>query len=635
MLRGVHGGQVLVSAHPAYVLRNEGYRRTWETILSTIPQILAPRGKGDYSRPTGPELRKTLAQLSRAEAVAIDLETTGLDPFRGKIKTVGLSWRHGQGISFPFDATPKALVSFLRSPCPKVFHNGQFDACWFLQHLGVYPRNVVWDTQLAARLRDENDPASLKVLALSMTDMGPYADEIDQKVKDQGGWENLTFDDLWLYNAKDADATLRLFEQQRLDPYLAEEMVSLLQEQETLVRMRVRGMGIESGRISAVQAEVDSEINGIVTRMRELPAVKVFEGRHGALNPASPQQVRLLMEGCLALPLTIRSRKTQVASTGKEQLRAVRDFHPFVPLLEEYRKTVQIRKNFLVPLAATATNGRLHPEWRLGGTRTWRLACAQPNIQNIPKIPRIRQLFLSKPGHAFIAADYSQAELRVVASLSGEEAMIRAFHAGVDAHTATASALFNVPLNAVTEAQRAEGKRCNFAVVYGISPEGMEQKFGIPVETAQDMLRRLWLSMPAVSAWLEVVEEQAKKEGISVSPFGRVRHLPDAMNGRERKLQAHALRQACNFPPQHAAAELTLRAMVRLDAALPGTLVAQIHDSILLECRSDALDESVGLVRTIMQDASCAPWLKVPLVADVKVGDAWHEMENVDADPEE
>lgn len=640
MRRLLLGGdaRVLISAHPAYVLRNEGYRRAFEDVLATIPAVI---GNGitveqSYLRLEGQELRKFLHVFGsqQKDPVAIDLETTGLNPFRGKVKSVAVSVAPGEAVCFRPEAAPHALRAFLRSPVPKVFHNGQFDAAWLLHHLGVYPANIVWDTQLGAQLKDENGPAGLKVLALRHTDLGAYADEVQEKVREKG-WENLTFEDLWEYNCKDADATLRVYEVQKEDAYLRQELPAILRQQETLVRMRVRGMTLDVPGTATAQREIDAEIEAKVAEMRALPAVKVWEKRHEkALNPASPAQIRQLMEGTLGLPFQIRSRKTGVASTGKESLRQLREYHPFVSLVEEYRKTIQLRKNFLVPLLATQVEGVLHPEWRLGGTRTWRLSCADPNIQNIPKNPRIRKLFRPRPGRAFIAADYSQAELRVVASLSGEEALIRAFRAGVDAHTATASALHGVPLHAVTPSQREEGKRCNFAVVYGISPEGMHQKFGLPIERAKAMLRQLWESMPAVARWLDEIHEKVQATGEVFSPFGRIRRLPDAQ-GRDRRLVEHALRQAGNFPPQHAAAELTLRAMVRLDRLLPGNLVAQIHDSILIECPESTLDEVVGQVRTTLEDTSELPWLTVPLVVDVKVGDAWHEMESADADPEE
>lgn len=359
-----------------------------------------------------------------------------------------------------------------------------------------------------------------------------------------------------------------------------------------------------------------------------MPTIKTFESVHGPFNVASADHVRHLVCGILGFAGGRRSRKTGNASVNKDWLEQHQGQHPILKILRELKPALKYEGNFIANIESQVIEDVVHPDWRIGGARTWRISCSAPNLQNLPKGP-IRGIFAARPGKILIENDYSQIELRVLASLAREEGLLEVFAQGGDPHRATAQRIFKK--QAVSDKERSIGKRLNFGTVYGISATGLRDKFGIPLDEGEESLKLYWASHPAIHAWKDRQEDLLEEYGCVYSPFGKVRHLPETTTeDYERRA-----RQAGNFPVQSGAGEITLNAMLAFErSGLPGVTVLQVHDSIVVE-----VDENIGLDRRYREDLRKVltdlryPWLLTQLAVDTKYGHAWGDMEDEKAEP--
>ncbi|HEX5463035.1 MAG TPA: DNA polymerase, partial [Steroidobacteraceae bacterium] len=261
---------------------------------------------------------------------------------------------------------------------------------------------------------------------------------------------------------------------------------------------------------------------------------------------------------------------------------------------------------------------------------TGRLSSSDPNLQNIPirttEGRRIRQAFIAPPGSLLLAADYSQIELRIMAHLSGDEGLLRAFAEDRDVHQATAAEIFGVPLDAVSGDQRRLAKTINFGLIYGMSPFGLARQLGIDRTSAQQYVERYFARYPGVKRFMDETRARARETGYVETVYGRRLYLPD-IRSSNRSLQQYAERSAINAPMQGTAADIIKRAMIAVDAwcareDAPARLIMQVHDELVLEVRSDALEQVAGAVRERMTSAA---ELRVPLRADVGTGANWDE----------
>jgi len=321
------------------------------------------------------------------------------------------------------------------------------------------------------------------------------------------------------------------------------------------------------------------------------------------------------------------SWKSGAASITKEFLKQNARDNPPVDCLLRWRSALKYGGSFIDPLERNiCPDGRVHPEWKVGGARTWRLSCSNPNLTNPPSVPELKRIIVASPGCAIVALDYSQIELRVLASLANEVPMIEGFKRGEDPHRATTRRLLE--RDDVTDKEREIGKRLNFGTVYGIEAHGLRTKFGIPTATGEAMLKRFWESHPAITRWMQEQKDRLLEHQCSVSPYGKVRHLP--IIGGEQEL-ARLIRQASNFPVQSAAAEITLDAMLLMEAALKkmrAWFVAQIYDAVYIECPLSQVGEVSAYAQETMEGmAARIAWLRTPLAVDVKTGPSLGELE--------
>jgi DNA polymerase-1 len=364
-------------------------------------------------------------------------------------------------------------------------------------------------------------------------------------------------------------------------------------------------------------------------------ALRDLEGRiHAAaglaFNVASPRQVGEVLFEKLNLPVQKRTSKTKSYSTDSEVLEALRDAHPVVGLLLDHRMLAKLKGTYVdtLPEQVDPATGRIHAAFHQTVAATGRLSSSDPNLQNIPARggwgPRIRRGFLAAEGHLFAGADYSQIELRMLAHLSGDEALARIFTEGRDIHTATASEVFGVGPPFVTPDMRRQAKAVNFGILYGMGPFGLARELGVPQKEAKAFIERYFARFPKVRAYVDGVVESVLSAEEVTTILGRRRLFPGIARAA-KPLQQALIRQAVNTTVQGSAADLIKKAMVEVEPRLPAgaRLVLQVHDELIVEAPEALAQEAAGILKDSMESALS---LKVPLVAGTSIGRRWSDL---------
>ena len=391
-----------------------------------------------------------------------------------------------------------------------------------------------------------------------------------------------------------------------------------------LSRMERRGALVDSGLLG----EQSRELAG---RMEEL-AAQAFAAAGEAFNLGSPKQLQEILYDKLEMPALRKTQKGQ-RSTAEPVLQelASRGFE-LPAIILDHRSLSKLKSTYTdsLPLEINQRTGRIHTSYNQAVAATGRLSSADPNLQNIPirtaEGRRIRRAFVAPPGKKLVAADYSQIELRIMAHLSRDDGLLRAFDSGDDIHRATAAEVFGGSLEDVTDDQRRSAKAINFGLIYGMSAFGLGQQLGVTRHVAEEYIARYFQRYPGVHVFMERTRAQASDDGFVETVFGRRLYLPE-INDRNRMRRQAAERAAINAPMQGTAADIIKRAMVAveafcLDSSLDAAMIMQVHDELVLEVAESAVAEVVDEVRTCMSEA--AP-LSVELVVDVGVGDNWDE----------
>ncbi|MBQ3108313.1 MAG: DNA polymerase I [Clostridia bacterium] len=346
-------------------------------------------------------------------------------------------------------------------------------------------------------------------------------------------------------------------------------------------------------------------------------------------NPLSHRQLGTILFEKLGLP--VQKKIKTGYSTNAEVLERLQDMHPIVPLVQEYRFLSKIKSTFIDGLLAlTSEGGRIHSRFNQNVAATGRISSAEPNLQNIPVRTalgrEIRKAFIASPGNLLVGADYSQIELRLLAHMSGDEGMIRAFNSGADIHASTAAEVFGVPLSEVTKEQRSAAKAVNFGIVYGISDYGLAQNLGISRAQASEYIKKYFERYPGVQAYLKESVASAKRDGYAKTLLGRRRELPELKSGNFNT-RSFGERVAMNMPLQGTAADIIKLAMIRVHDALEreglkAKLILQIHDELILDTHEAEVEQVKELLRREMENVM---QLRVPLSADVNVGRSWYD----------
>jgi DNA polymerase-1 len=321
-------------------------------------------------------------------------------------------------------------------------------------------------------------------------------------------------------------------------------------------------------------------------------------------------------------------------STSAEVLEALRGKHPVVDWILEYRELSKLKSTYLdaLPQEVNPETGRVHTSYNQTGSVTGRIASSEPNLQNIPirtDIGReVRKAFIASPGYWLLSADYSQIELRIVAHMSDDQAMLAAFRAGQDIHAATAAAIYGVPLEAVDKAQRRRAKSINFGLIYGMSAFGLTRATDLTLAEAEDFVEAYFRKFPGVKRYLDGVRRLAAEQGYVETLMGRRRYFPGLKNQSDRNTRNREEREAINAPIQGTAADIMKIAMIRLppalkQAGLSGRMILQVHDELVIECPEKELTQTAAIVQKVMAGAA---QLKVPLLTEARYGPNWDQM---------
>jgi DNA polymerase-1 len=429
------------------------------------------------------------------------------------------------------------------------------------------------------------------------------------------------------YAAEDADVTLRLHH--ALWPLLEGEPTLLKVYEEIEIPLVPVLAGMEQRGVLIDVNELRMQSQQLGKRMHELQQ-EAFKSAGRDFNLDSPKQLQAILFDELGLPAKLKTPTGQ-PSTNEEALDAIADDHPLPRLILEYRGLAKLRSTYTEKLAEIVNprTGRVHTSYHQGAVATGRISSNDPNLQNIPvrteEGRRIRQAFIAPQGCKVMAADYSQIELRIMAHLSGDEGLVRAFQEGGDIHRATAAEVFGLAPEDVTSNQRRAAKAINFGLMYGMSAFGLARQLGVDRGEASDYMARYFARYPGVHAFMEATRERAHRDGYVQTLFGRRLYL-DNLTARNQALRAGAERAAVNAPMQGTAADIIKRAMISVADWLKDRddahMLMQVHDELVFEVRADAVDPVREEVRARMSGAAT---LSVPLIVDVGVGDNWDE----------
>ena len=389
-----------------------------------------------------------------------------------------------------------------------------------------------------------------------------------------------------------------------------------------LYKMEKSGMLIDRAYFQNLKKEYNLEVNRLEKEVYDL-ADKEF-------NLNSPIQLSEILFTDLRLPTKGIKKTSRGYSTGAKELEKLKDLHPIIPKIVEYREAAKLLSTYIAPIPDLADqNDRIHTTFTQNVTATGRLSSVSPNLQNIPvrtgEGKRIRAGFIAPEGKVLVSADYSQFELRLAAILSNDENLIKDFNSGIDIHTKTASEAFKVPFDQVSKEQRRAAKVVNFGILYGMSVKGLSEAANMTIAEAKNFIDNYFNLRAPIKQKLNEILEQAREEGYVETFYGRRRPTPDVKSTNFIIRQA-AERAAANMPIQGTEADLMKRAMISVDKALPdgAKLIMQVHDSLIVECDKNISKDVANILQTKME--SVAPELKIKLAVDVTIGHNWGEL---------
>jgi len=585
-----------------------------------------------------------LEKLKAAELFAFDTETTSVDYMKAKL--VGLSFciEAGKAAYVPLthdyidapeqlelDWVLEQLKPLLESEtCLKVGQNLKYDAN-VLSHYDIVMQGIAFDTMLesycfnSVATRHNMDALADKYLGYKTV----HFEDIAGKGAKQLTFNQIEIEKAGHYAAEDADITMRLH--QAIYPQLANipSQLSVFTEIEmpllpVLARMEQHGVLIDCDMLA-------EQSQSIGARLAELE-IEAHNLAGKSFNLSSPKQLQVILFEELEIPV-IKKTPKGAPSTAEEVLQELALTYPLPKVILENRGLSKLKSTYTdkLPLLVGATTNRVHTSYHQAVTATGRLSSTDPNLQNIPirseEGRKIRLAFIAPKDHKIVAIDYSQIELRIMAHLSDDPGLVKAFSEGKDVHKATAAEIFAVPLDEVTTDQRRSAKAVNFGLIYGMSAFGLAKQLNVPRHTAQAYMDKYFERYPNVSQYMEDTRQKATETGYVETLFGRRLYLPDinAKNGMRKKA---AERAAINAPMQGTAADIIKKAMLAVDAWILEQndprikMTMQVHDELIFEIHQDIVEATTATLVEIMNNAIT---MSVPLIAEAGIGDNWEQ----------
>ena len=586
-----------------------------------------------------------LQRVQAADLVALDTETTSLDEMRAEIVGISFSVTPGEAAyiplrhsgpdapeQLPFDEVLARLKPWLENPKhAKLGQHVKYDRHVFANH-GIEVRGYVHDTMLQSYVLEVHKPHGLASLALRhLGRQGINYEDLCGKGAHQIPFAQVEVAKAAEYSCEDSDQTLdvhqKLWPQLQADSQPGKGLRFIYEleiaSSEALYRIERNGVLIDAPTLARQSHELGSRIHALEQEAYEI-AGQPF-------NLASPKQLGEIFFDKLGLPV-IKKTATGARSTDEEVLEKLAEDYPLPAKILEHRGLSKLKGTYTDKLAQLAhpATGRVHTHYAQAVAVTGRLSSNDPNLQNIPiRTPegrRVREAFVAPAGHVIASADYSQIELRIMAHISGDEALLRAFHEGIDVHRATAAEVFGLEASQVSSEQRRYAKVINFGLIYGMSAFGLAKALAIDNTAAKNYITRYFERFAGVKRYMDDTREQAKVQGYVETVFGRRLVLPDIQNAKGAKLSALE-RQAVNAPMQGTAADLIKLSMVAVQKALDEQqratkMIMQVHDELVFEVPEAEVDWLKAEIPRLMAGVA---ELKVPLLAEVGVGPNWDQ----------
>jgi len=592
---------------------------------------------------TEEQLDDWLKKISAAEVTAFDTETTSLSYMEAEIVGLSFSVTPGEACYVPVahsyadapeqlnrEAVLEKLRPWLESDeHKKVGHHLKYDAHVLMNH-GIQLGGMAFDTMLesyvlnSTETRHDLDSVSRRYLGVETIKY----EEVAGKGAKQLRFDEVPLDMAAPYAAEDADICLQLHLHLWAELQKQEKLKELYLEVEqplvpVLQIIEETGVLIDDAQLFEQSAEIEQKLQQF--------ELKAYELAGHNFNLSSPKQLQVVLFEEMGIPVIRKTPKGQ-PSTAEDVLQELAEEHELPRLILDWRSLAKLKSTYTdkLPGMIVERSGRIHTSYHQAVTATGRLSSSDPNLQNIPirteEGRRIRQAFVPPEGYKLVAADYSQIELRIMAHLSEDESLLKAFADDSDVHRATAAEVFDCTPEEVSDDQRRAAKAINFGLMYGMSAFGLAKQLSVPRYEAQDYIETYFDRYPGVKAFMDNTREQAKEKGYVETVFGRRLYLPD-INSRNGQRRQYAERSAINAPMQGTAADIIKKAMIDVqdwldDSKADARIIMQVHDELVLEVADSALDEVRERLNELMANAAT---LRVPLRVDAGVGENWDE----------
>ncbi|HTG67438.1 MAG TPA: DNA polymerase I [Flavobacterium sp.] len=589
-------------------------------------------------------LRLLLQNLQKQTSVCFDTETTGLDALHAELVGMSFSYEKGKGFYVPFPENQeeaKALAEkfipfFENAEIEKIGQNIKYDLK-ILSNYGIRVAGKLFDTMIAHYLINPDMRHNMDILSETYLKYSPKSieDLIGKKGKNQKSMREVALEDIKEYAAEDADITFQLkklfaveLEKTATQKLFDEIEIPLIP---VLAAMETEGIKLDVPFLKSMSVEMAAESNALEQ--------KIYETAGEKFNLASPKQLGDILFDKLKIGGAKQKKtKTGQYATGEEVLSYLANDNEIVRDILEWRQMVKLQSTYIdaLPNQVDTKTGRVHTDYMQTVAATGRLSSNNPNLQNIPiRTERgrlIRKAFIARDeNYTLVSADYSQIELRVIAALSGEENMIKAFQNNEDIHKSTASKVFNVPLEEVTREQRSHAKTVNFGIIYGVSAFGLSNQTNLSRSESADLIEAYYKSYPRLKSYINEQIDFARDHGYVQTVLGRRRYLKD-INSQNAVVRGGAERNAVNAPIQGSAADIIKIAMINIHNKLTSPnpdgsgwkskMLLQVHDELVFDVHNDELEKIQPMIKAEMENAFK---LEVPLVVDLGMGKDWLE----------
>lgn len=603
-------------------------RNTRKTIKDTehFYQSVAP----------GMAMNLFIKNLMKQTSVCFDTETTDLDPLQAELVGIAFSWEITKGFYIPFPSEKEEAQKLIEALRPffeaeeieKIGQNLKYDIK-VLAKYDIEVKGKLFDTMIAHYLINPDMRHNMDVLAETYLNYTPVSIEelIGKKGKNQKSMADVPVDQQTEYAVEDADVTLQLKEhfQKELGEANTQKLFDEIEIPlvQVLADMELEGINLDQEFLGSLSEALNNDITSLEK--------SIYEEAGEEFNIGSPKQLGEILFDKLKLVDKPKKTRTGQYSTAEDVLSYLAPDHEIVQHVLDYRGLSKLKSTYVdaLPAQVNAKTGRVHTDYMQTVAATGRLSSNNPNLQNIPirteRGRQVRKAFVPRnEDYVLLAADYSQIELRIIAALSQEETMMKAFQEGEDIHASTAAKVFNVPIDEVTREQRSNAKTVNFGIIYGVSAFGLSNQTDLTRSESKELIDTYYKTYPKLRNYMSEQVDFARENGYVSTVLGRRRYLKD-INSSNAVVRGAAERNAVNAPIQGSAADIIKIAMIKIhqklkDKGLKTKMLLQVHDELVFDVYKSELDEVQELIKSEMENAFK---LDVPLDVEVGLGDNW------------